>query len=117
MNKAELIESLAAKTGIDKKQVETLLNAFEALVYTTLKSGGEVTLTGFGTFSAKVRGARLGVNPQNPTQKIQVPAVTVPKFKAGKNFKEALKVSAETVAPAEPTERAEPSEPSAPPVV
>jgi len=106
MNKAELIEALAAKTSVDKKQVENILDTFEALVYTTLKTGGEVTLTGFGTFSAKVRGARMGVNPQKPSEKIQVPAVTVPKFKAGKNFKEALKNSQsaeETPVIAEPT--------------
>lgn len=91
MNKAELIETLSAKVGLAKKQVEDLLDAFENAVITTLKAGGEVTLTGFGTFMSKRREARMGVNPQNPTEKIQIGAVTVPKFKAGKTLKDALK--------------------------
>ena len=91
MNKAELSEKIAAKTSLSKQQAETVLVAFEELVMETLKAGGEVTLTGFGTFSARRREARMGVNPQKPTEKIQVPAVTVPKFKAGKSLKDALK--------------------------
>ena len=91
MNKAELILKLSEKTSLAKKQVEEFLEKFEELVIETLKSSGEVTLTGFGTFSAKRREARMGVNPQNPSEKIQVPAVTVPKFKAGKALKDALK--------------------------
>lgn len=91
MNKAELIDNLSQKVGLGKKQVEDLLDAFENAVIEQLKTGNEVTLTGFGTFMAKRREARMGVNPQNPTEKIQVPAVTVPKFKAGKTLKDALK--------------------------
>ena len=91
MNKAELILKLSEKTSLAKKQVEEFLEKFEELVIETLKSSGEVTLTGFGTFSAKRREAPMGVNPQNPSEKIQVPAVTVPKFKAGKALKDALK--------------------------
>lgn len=91
MNKAELIEKIAEKTQLAKKQVEDVMEAFEAITTETLKSGGEVTLTGFGTFMAKQRSARTGVNPQNPTEKIQIPQVTIPKFKSGKALKDALK--------------------------
>ncbi|MDP2790040.1 MAG: HU family DNA-binding protein [bacterium] len=91
MNKAELIDVLATKTGLNKKQVEDVLQGFEDTVTETIKSGNEVTLTGFGTFMAKDRSARTGVNPQRPTEKIQIPAVRVPKFKAGKSLKDALK--------------------------
>ncbi|MEW6610626.1 MAG: HU family DNA-binding protein [Patescibacteria group bacterium] len=91
MNKAELIESISQKTTLSRKDVEAILDTFEEITLTTLKAGGEVTLTGFGTFMTKRREARMGVNPQQPTEKIQIPAVTVPKFKAGKNLKEALK--------------------------
>lgn len=91
MNKAELIDKIAEKVGVAKKQAEDMINAFEELVISTLKAGQEVTLTGFGTFQAKHRAARMGVNPQKPGEKIQIPAVTVPKFKAGKSFKDALK--------------------------
>lgn len=91
MNKAELIDKLAEKSGLNKKQVEDLLQGFEDTVTETIKAGGEVTLTGFGTFLAKERSARTGVNPQNPSEKIQIAAVRVPKFKAGKSLKDSLK--------------------------
>jgi DNA-binding protein HU-beta len=91
MNKAELAEQIANKVGLPKKQVEEVLENFEELVINTLKTGGEVTLAGFGTFSAKKRTARMGVNPQKPTERIQIPEVQVPKFKAGKTLKDSLK--------------------------
>lgn len=91
MNKAELCESIATKLNLNKAEVERVLNSFEETVMSTLKTGAEVSLTGFGTFSAKHRSARAGVNPRNPSERIQVPAVTIPKFKAGKAFKDALK--------------------------
>jgi DNA-binding protein HU-beta len=91
MNKARLIETIAAHTGINKKIVDDLLQGFEKVVMEALKSGDEVTLTGFGTFSARRREARMGVNPQKPSERMQIPAVTVPKFKAGKTLKDFLK--------------------------
>ena len=91
MNKAELAEKLAERLGVTKKQGEDFIENFEQIVTDTLKAGGEVTLTGFGTFMSKRREARMGVNPRNPTEKIQIPAVTVAKFKAGKALKDALK--------------------------
>lgn len=91
MNKAELSEKIAEKVGLTKKQTEEVLDAFMHITMETLKTGGEVTLTGFGAFSAKKREARMGVNPQKPTERIQIPTVTIPKFKAGKALKDALK--------------------------
>lgn len=91
MNKAELAEKLVEKTGLPKQQVENLVDSLLETITQTLKSGEEVTLTGFGAFMAKRREARMGVDPRNPSQKIQIPAVTIPKFKAGKNLKDALK--------------------------
>lgn len=91
MNKVQLIETIASKTGVNKKMVDDVLMGFEAVVIETLKSDGEVTLTGFGTFSARRREARMGVNPQKPSERMQIPAVTVPKFKAGKTLKDSLK--------------------------
>lgn len=91
MNKLELINLISEKSGVPKKQVEDTLDTFEKIIYETLNNGQEVTLTGFGTFSARLRSARLGVNPQKPEEKIQIPAVIVPKFKAGKALKDALK--------------------------
>lgn len=91
MNKAELSQKLAEKLNISKREAEDMLNAFTALVTEALKQGQEVVLTSFGAFSARKRAGRIGVNPQKPTEKIQIPAVTVPKFKAGKGLKDALK--------------------------
>ena len=91
MNKQELLEKIAEKSGVEKKEVAKAIEAFEAIVIENLKKGEEVTLTGFGTWLAKFRSARGGVNPQNPTERIKVPAVTVPKFRAGKTLKDALK--------------------------
>lgn len=91
MNKAELINKLAEKCEVTKKQADCLVCTFVDTVTSTLKSGNEVVIAGFGTFSAKRRAGRVGVNPQNPSQKIQIPPVTVPKFKAGKTLKDALK--------------------------
>ena len=91
MNKVELIEKISAKTGLEKKEVLKVLDAFEAVTIEALQAGKEVTLTGFGTFIAKFRSARGGVNPQKPSERIQIPAVTVPKFRAGKTLKDSLK--------------------------
>lgn len=91
MNKAELVAKLAEKNGLSKKQTEDIVEGFTDTVIEELKKGGEVTIAGFGSFSARQRAGRMGVNPQNPTEKIQIPPVIVPKFKAGKGLKDALK--------------------------
>lgn len=82
---------LSEKMGLPKAKMEEALEAFTELVTAAIKADQEVTLSGFGTFSAKLRKARTGVNPQNPGQKIQIPAMRVPKFKAGKTLKDSLK--------------------------
>lgn len=91
MNKAELAGRIAEKLGVAKKLGEDFIASFEEIVTKTLVEKGEVTIAGFGTFSARERAGRMGVNPQNPTEKIQIPSVIVPKFKAGKALKDALK--------------------------
>lgn len=91
MNKVELANIIAEKCNVSKKQAEEMLECYTDTVTATLKAAGEVTIAGFGTFSAKKRAGRVGVNPQRPTEKIQIPPVTVPKFKAGKTLKDALK--------------------------
>ncbi len=91
MNKAQLAQTIADKVGVSKKESEAMIEAFVDIVINTLKNQGEVSIAGFGAFSAKTRAGRVGVNPQNPTEKIQIPPVTVPKFKAGKSLKDALK--------------------------
>lgn len=92
MNKAALIEVLSEKVGLSKRQAEDVVHTMLDTIIEKLQQGEEVTLTGFGTFSAKTRAARMGVNPQNPSEKIRINEVTVPKFKAGKALKDALKM-------------------------
>jgi len=91
MNKSTLIERIAAEVAISKKDAEKTLNVLINIVISELQVGNEVIVTGFGTFSPKLRHARGGVNPQNPTERIQIPEVTVAKFKTGKKLKDALK--------------------------
>ncbi|BFD24765.1 MAG: HU family DNA-binding protein [Patescibacteria group bacterium] len=92
MNKAQLIERLSREVeGASKKQAEQFLNALTGTIISELKEGREVTITGFGTFLSRVRYARGGVNPQNPSQRITIPEVRVAKFKTGYNLKQALK--------------------------
>ena len=91
MNKAELIELISGKVGVSKKETEDIVDTMISTIVDKLKNGEEVTLTGFGAFSARTRKGRIGVNPRNPSEKINIPSVVVPKFKAGKNLKEALK--------------------------
>lgn len=91
MNKAELAQVLAEKMNLSKRETEDMINTMVDTITATLQKGDEVVLTGFGAFSVKQRAARTGVNPQNPSEKIQIPAVKVPKFKAGKALKDALK--------------------------
>ncbi|MBT5807848.1 HU family DNA-binding protein [Candidatus Uhrbacteria bacterium] len=91
MNKAELATRLADKLDISKKLAEDFIASFEEIVTRALVNGEEVTIAGFGTFSSRMRKGRIGVNPQNPTEKITIPSVLVPKFKAGKALKDTLK--------------------------
>ncbi|MEI6627599.1 MAG: HU family DNA-binding protein [bacterium] len=103
MNKAQLSEKIAAKAGITKVQAESVLDAFVDITMEALKSGDEVTLTGFGCFSARRRKGREGINPRHIDQKIAIPSVVVAKFKAGKNLKEMLKISGKQVSATTPT--------------
>lgn len=91
MNKQELIDALAVKLGGSRQEAERALEAFVQVVEDSLKQGMEVSISGFGVFTVSNRAARMGVNPQNPEQKIQIPATKVPKFRAGKGLKDAVR--------------------------
>ena len=91
MNKAALIERIAGEAAVSKKEAEKMLEGLVKIIIEELKGGREVTITGFGTFLARTRHARGGVNPQKPSERIQIPEVTVAKFKTGKTLKDALK--------------------------
>lgn len=91
MNKAELTNVIADRVGVSKKQSEMMIDVLIDSIIDSLQAEKEVTLTGFGTFSARKRAAREGVNPQKPTERIHIPATVVAKFKAGKRLKDSLK--------------------------
>jgi len=91
MNKAGLIEALAERLGIGRQEAEKSVNSLVDIITETISRGEEVTITGFGTFSVHQRKGRVGVNPRNPSEKIDIPSVRTPKFKAGKSLKEAVR--------------------------
>lgn len=93
MNKAALIERIATQSAVSKKDAEGMLDSLVDIIIGELKAGNEVTITGFGTFSPRIRHARGGVNPQKPTERITIPEVKVAKFKTGKTLKDALKAA------------------------
>lgn len=88
MNKAELIDAIAAK-GLTKKDAEIALNATLDALKDALKAGDKVQLAGFGTFAVKERAARDGINPRTG-EKIKIAAAKVPTFTAGKNLKDSV---------------------------
>jgi DNA-binding protein HU-beta len=89
MNKADLIDAIANKTGASKAMTGEFLDAFTTIITQVLKKKGEVRLVGFGTFAAAKRKATTGRNPQTGAA-IKIPASIQPKFKAGKALKDAL---------------------------
>ncbi|MEN6351074.1 MAG: HU family DNA-binding protein [Syntrophomonas sp.] len=89
MNKTELVGQVAGKTGMTKKDVEKVINAFFTTVEGALKADDKVQLIGFGTFEVRNRQARKGRNPQTG-EEIDIAATRVPAFKAGKALKDAL---------------------------
>jgi len=89
MNKSELIEAVAAKSGLTKADSERALKGMIETVTDTLKKGEQVTLIGFGTFLVRERKARQGRNPRTG-ETIQIKAANNPAFKAGKALKDAV---------------------------
>jgi DNA-binding protein HU-beta len=90
MNKTELINQIAEKADLTKKDSEKALNAFIEAVTESLKSGNSVQLVGFGNFQVKPRAAREGRNPKTG-EALKIAASNVPSFKAGQKLKEAVK--------------------------
>ncbi|UBX30679.1 HU family DNA-binding protein [Arsenophonus apicola] len=90
MNKTELINQIAAKADLTKKDSEKALNAFIEVITESLKSGNSVQLVGFGSFQVKTRAAREGRNPQTG-KAIKIAATNIPSFKAGQKLKDAVK--------------------------
>jgi DNA-binding protein HU-beta len=89
MNKSELIDAMAAKSGMKKTESAAALDAFIEAVGDALKNGDQVTLVGFGTFLVREREARTGRNPRSG-ETIKIAASRLPSFKAGKGLKDAV---------------------------
>lgn len=90
VNKDTLVHVIMEKTEFSKKDVLAMLECMIDEITAELSKGNKVTLTGFGTFKVSNRAAREGINPQTKA-KITIPAMTVPKFTAGKTLKEAVR--------------------------
>ena len=87
MNKSQVIDAVAQKTGLKKKEAENVVNAFLSTIEDALANEEKVQLVGFGTFETKVRKARIGRNPATK-ESIEIPASKHPAFTAGKALKE-----------------------------
>ncbi|MCD6407216.1 HU family DNA-binding protein [Candidatus Aerophobetes bacterium] len=87
MNKADLVNEVAGKVGITKKEVQNVVDAFIETVKNSLSRGEKVTLVGFGTFQVMERKERRGINPQT-RKEMKIPAKKVPKFVPGKLLRE-----------------------------
>ncbi len=100
MTKAGLVdlvrEKLKDSVKVRREDVATMIAAVLEGVTDTLKKGGKVQIVGFGTFEVRKRSARVGRNPQDPSKTVQIPAKTVPVFKAGKYLRDAVNPAKKT---------------------
>lgn len=96
MNKVELVNAVVEKMANDgvkvtKKDMASYVDAVVNTIKDAMLAGDEVSLTGFGKFSVVERSARVGVNPQNPSQKIEIAATKAPKMKFSGTFRDQIK--------------------------
>ena len=93
MTKQEFVDKIASKTDLSRRDAAKAVDAFLDTITESLQGGEEVAFTGFGKFSTQRRAARQGVNPRNPSEKVHIPAATVPRFSAGSQLKSAVRSS------------------------
>ncbi|MCX6812614.1 MAG: HU family DNA-binding protein [Candidatus Berkelbacteria bacterium] len=86
MNKSQLVESVAKKTGLSRREATVGIDSAFELISKELKRGGKITLTGFGTFDVGKRRARAGVNPRTGA-KIKIGAARMPRFRPSRALK------------------------------
>jgi DNA-binding protein HU-beta len=91
VTKQEFVDRVASKANLSRRDASAAVDAFLDSITDALRGGDDVSFTGFGKFTTQHRKARQGVNPRNPSQKVQIPASTVPKFSAGSQLKQAVK--------------------------
>jgi DNA-binding protein HU-beta len=93
MTKQEFVAEVARRSQLTTRDAGKAVEAFLETVTDQLKHGGDVNFTGYGKFTTQQRAARTGVNPRNPSEKVEIPAARVPKFSAGSSLKSAVKQS------------------------
>lgn len=112
-SRGEVIDIVAAQTGLTKTQAEGAIKAYESAIIRTLSGGGEVRLGGFGSFKTSQRAARTGRNPRTGGT-VEVAARTVPRFAASSAFKSSVGGEAAKAAPAKSASKAAPAKAAAP---
>jgi DNA-binding protein HU-beta len=91
VTKQEFVDKVADRSGLSRRDAAKAVDAVLDSITDALKRRQEVAFTGFGKFSTQHRAERQGVNPRNPSQKVTIPAATVPKFSAGSSLKQAVR--------------------------
>lgn len=91
MTKQEFVDQVASRSGLTRRDASKAVDAMLEAITDSLRRREDVAFTGFGKFTTQNRAAREGVNPRNPSQKVHIPAATVPKFSAGSQLKAAVK--------------------------
>ncbi len=105
MNKAELIDAVAARLGHSKRDVTAIVDAFIDDTKRAVAKGEKVAISGFGVFEAQARKARLGRNPRTG-ETVKIKATKLPKFRPGAEFKAVVSGAKKVAAPAAPKKAA-----------
>jgi DNA-binding protein HU-beta len=91
VTKQEFVDAVASRSGLGKREAGLAVDAVLETITDALKRRDSINFTGFGKFATSDRKARMGVNPRNPSEKVHIPAATVPKFTAGSSLKQTVR--------------------------
>ena len=91
MTKQEFVDAVSQRSGLSRREAGQAVDAVLDTITDALTKRDQINFTGFGKFATSERKARMGVNPRNPSQKVHIPAATVPKFTAGSALKQAVR--------------------------
>jgi DNA-binding protein HU-beta len=91
VTKQEFVDAVAQRSGLAKREAAQAVDAVLDTITDALRRRDQVSFTGFGKFATSERKARMGVNPRNPSEKVHIPAATVPKFTAGSALKQSVR--------------------------
>jgi DNA-binding protein HU-beta len=91
VTKQEFVDAVAQRSGLAKREAAQAVDAMLDTITDALRRRDSINFTGFGKFATSERKARMGVNPRNPSEKVHIPAATVPKFTAGSALKQSVR--------------------------